>query len=209
MKYMTLLLFTVITVSTACKDKKQNQATENNTETKMETSADPVKDSAGIRTVITDFYNWYAKEINYKKLQKFDLYSGTKKKDAPPYKINWEEVDKYQAFIRDSVPQLGEEFLKNQKILFTKADSAFKVDVNDEVPYYFDYDWYTNSQEDPQYLLDGINKSNKWVVIVKGDNATVEIGSPEDKNYISGSLLIQLDMQRENGNWKIAKIGND
>jgi hypothetical protein len=98
----------------------------------------PQKDSAEIRTVIIDFYNWYNK--NDAKLQEYHLYSGIKKKDAPPYKINWDEVTKYQDFIRSSVPQLGEEFLKNQKHFFEKCDSAFKADVNDEIPYGFDYD---------------------------------------------------------------------
>jgi hypothetical protein len=139
----------------------------------------------------------------------YDHYSGIKKKDAPPYKINWDVVDRYQAFIRDSVPQLGDEFLKNQKLMFTRADSAFKVDVNDDVPYYFDYDWYTNSQEEPKYLLDGITQSKNWIISVKGDDASVEIGVPQNKEYVTGSLLLFLRMKRENGQWTIAEIGND
>ncbi len=66
-------------------------------------------------------------------------------------------MSKYQDFIRTSAPQLGEEFIKNQKHFFEQCDSAFKVDVKDEIPYGFDWDWYTNSQEDPQYLLDEMN----------------------------------------------------
>jgi hypothetical protein len=199
---MFLLAGAILIIS--CKDKKQNSANETQQPT---ATADPVKDSAEIRAAITSFYNWYT--TNYTKLMKYDLYSGIKKEDAPPYKINWDGVEKYQQFIRDSIPQLGEEFLKNQKRFFEQCDSAFKKDVEDDIPYGFDYDWYTNSQEDSQYLLDGINKSAKWIINVKGDDATVEIGAPEDKNYVSGSLLIQLDMKKENGAWKIAKIGND
>jgi hypothetical protein len=206
MKQIAAILI-VLTGFIACKDKKNNSGqTANTTETSTVT-ADPSKDSAAIRAVILDFYNWYTK--NDSRLQGYDLYSGIKKKDAPPYKINWDVVDKYQAFIRDSVPQLGDEFLANQKLMFAKADSAFKTDVKDDVPYYFDYDWYTNSQEDPQYLLDGINKSRKWIILVKDDKASVEIGAPEDKNYVDGSLLLQLDMKKENGQWTIARIGND
>ena len=207
MKYTTILLFMTMTVTISCNNNKEKSG-EATTETKTETTtADPAKDSASIRAVILDFYNWYDK--NYQKLMGYQLYSGLKKKDTPPYKINWDVVDQYQAFIRDSIPQLGDEFLKNQKIVFTKADSAFKVDVKDDVPVYFDYDWYTNSQEDPKYLLDGLNKSAKWIITVKGDDAQVEIGAPEDKNYVSGSLLLQVDMKKENGQWTIAKIGND
>jgi len=118
-------------------------------------------------------------------------------------------VEKYQQFIKTAAPQLGDAFMSNQRSFFRQCDSAFKVDVEDDIPYGFDYDWYTNSQEDPQYLLDGINKSGKWMINIKGDDATVEIGAPEDKNYTSGSLLIQLDLKKESGQWKIAKIGND
>ncbi|NOT51292.1 MAG: hypothetical protein HOP10_08460 [Chitinophagaceae bacterium] len=204
MKFLSLFLFAGTVIIISCKDKKQR--TENKTQQQAVT-VDPAKDSAEIRTIITSFYNWY--NTNYTKLMKYDLYSGIKKEDEPPYKINWNEVEKYQQFIRDSIPQLGNEFLGNQKIFFEQCDSAFKKDLEDDIPYGFGYDWYTNSQEDPQYLLDGINSSAKWIINIKGNDATVEIGAPEDRNYVSGSLLIQLNMKKENGGWRIAKIGND
>ncbi len=206
MKYTIILLFITMIATNSCNSnqEKNGEATETKTEA---TTVDPAKDSAAIRAVILDFYNWYDK--NYQKLMGYQLYSSLKKKDAAPYKMNWDQVDQYQTFIRDSVPQLGDEFLKNQKIMFTKADSAFKVDIDGDVPYYFDYDWYTNSQEEPKYLLDGINKSTKWIITLKGDDAKVEIGAPGDKNYVTGSLLLQVDMKKENGQWTIAKIGND
>jgi len=197
-----------VTMVVACNSKKEDKKTDVVVDPPTTTATEePAKDSAAIRAVIVDFYNWY--NSNYKKLMSFDLYSSLKKNNAAPYKLNWEEVKRYQAFVADSIPQLGDEFLKNQKEMFTKADSAFKVDVKDDVPVYFDYDWYTNSQEDPSYLLDGIKKSGKWIVSVKGDEASVEIGAPEDKNYVSGSLLLYVGMKKENGQWTIAKIGND
>ncbi|MEO6612052.1 MAG: hypothetical protein ABIT05_08025 [Chitinophagaceae bacterium] len=203
----SIAILIMLTGLIACKDKKENSGdTVRITQINQET-ADPLIDSAAIRVVVLDFYNWYTK--NYSRLQGYDLYSGIKKKDAPPYKINWDVVDKYQAFIRDSVPQLGDEFLKDQKLMFTKADSAFKVDVKDDVPYYFDYDWYTNSQEDPQYLLDGLTESKKWIIKVNGNDAAVEIGSPDKRDYVPGTLLLYVGMKKENGQWTIAKIGND
>jgi hypothetical protein len=207
MKQIVSVLLVSMIGFLACKDKKNTVGNEVAEQKATEVVQDPAKDSAEIRTVITDFYNWYNK--NYAKLQEYKLYSSIKKKDNPPYKINWDIVEKYQQFIRDSVPHLGEEFVVNQKLFFQQCDSAFKKDVEDDIPYGFDYDWYTNSQEDPQYLLDGINKSVTWIINVKGDRATVEIGAPDDKNYVSSSLLIQLDMKKENDKWRIAKIGND
>ncbi len=186
------------------KPAEKNDAVEKKTE---ETVADPAGDSTEIRKVITDFYNWY--NTNYTKFQGYNLYSSIKKKDLPPYKINWDEVEKYQQFIRTSVPQLGEEFIINQKRFLQQCDSAFKIDVNDDIPYGFDYDWYTSSQEEPSYLLDGINKSGKWIINVKGEVASVEIGAPDDKDYLAGSLLLYVGMKKENGQWKIAKIGGN
>jgi len=203
---IAILSFIVAIGFASCNNKKQ--ATENDavvTEQKTtEVAADPAKDSTEIRKVITDFYNWY--NTNYAKFQEYNLYGGIKKKDMPPYKINWDEVEKYQDFIRTSVPQLGQEFLSNQKKFFQQCDSAFKVDTQDELPYGFDYDWYTNSQEDPSYLLDGINKSPKWMINVKGEEASVEIGAPDHKDYLAGSLLLIVGMKKENGKWTIAKI---
>jgi hypothetical protein len=203
-----IILFSIVAISiVSCKDKKQTtekDAVVPEQKTTEVAAADPAKDSTEIRTVVMDFYNWYTK--NFAKFQEYSLYSGIKKKDMPPYKINWDQVAKYQDYIRASVPQLGEEFLANQKKFFQQCDSAFKVDTQDELPYGFDYDWYTNSQEDPSYLLDGINKSTKWMINVKGEEASVEIGAPDHKDYLAGSLLLYVGMKKENGKWTIAKI---
>lgn len=199
-----ILSFAVTAIFISCNNKKEKTAEETKPVTTVTNQAD---DSAAIRKVITDFYTWYVK--NDSKLMAFNLYDGIKKKDAPPYKLNWDVVEKYQAFIRDSVPQLGQAFLDNQKQFFQQCDSAFKKDLEDEIPYGFDYDWYTNSQEDPSYLLDGIQSSGKWMINIKGEEAAVEIGAPENKNYVSGSLLIFVGLKKENGQWKISRIGND
>jgi len=188
----------------SCNNKKEKAAGETKPVTAEASQAD---DSTAIRKTITDFYNWY--NANYSKLMNFKLYSGVKKPDSPPYKINWDVVEKYQAFIKDSIPQLGQAFLYDQKKFFQQCDSAFKKDPEDELPYGFDYDWYTNSQEDPIYLVNGLQASGKWIIDVKADEASVEIGAPEDKNYVSGSLLLFVGLKKENGQWKISKIGND
>ena len=203
MKQFILILFAA-TCLFACNNSKQETAQKQ--QPAGITAAD-TGDSVIIRSVILDFYTWYTG--NYDKMMGYQLYSGTRKKDQPPYKINWDEVKRYQAFIKDSIPQLGQDFLDNQMKMFRQCDSAFKVDLADEIPYGFDYDWYTNNQEEPSYLLTGIRSSGKWIISIKGDEASVEIGAPEDKNYISGSLLLFVGLKKENGQWKIAKIGND
>lgn len=201
-----LLLPAAAAVILSCNGKKEKAADTEAPKTEQ-SATNAAEDSVAIRKVIMDFYNWYVK--NDTKLMAYQLYEGIKKTDAPPYAINWSEVEKYQAFLRDSVPQLGQSFLVNQKKFFQQCDSAFKKDVEDELPYGFDYDWYTNSQEDPSYLVNGIQASGKWIIKVNGNEASVEIGAPEDKSYVSGSLLLFVGLEKENGQWKISKIGND
>ena len=80
------------------------------------------------------------------------------------------------------------------------------MDVNDEIPYGFDYDWYTNSQEDPQYLLDEINKKeNKWQINVNGNIATVKVNDNQNKDY----AILTMLLKKENDKWLIVKIGNE
>jgi len=188
----------------ACNNQKDNSEKKSDNNLNIESSKIATNDTADIRSVILEFYNWY--NTNYEKFQDYNLYSGLKKKDVPPYKINWEEVKKYQDFIKSSVPNLGEEFLADQLAFFKQCDSAFKVDVNDEIPYGFDYDWYTNSQEDPQYLLDEINKKeNKWQINVNGNIATVKVNDNQNKDY----AILTMLLKKENDKWLIVKIGNE
>jgi len=163
-------------------------------------------DSVQIRNTIISFYNWYLK--NQAKLNSFELYQGLKVRDEPPYKINWNEAERYFGYIRSSVPQLGEAFIKNQRVFLKQCDSAFKVDLEDEIPYGFDYDWYTNSQEDPSYLVDEIKKSKRWLIKVEGIAATVEILTEYNAGTEKSETgLICFKMKKETGKWKIAEIG--
>ncbi|MCY7309755.1 MAG: hypothetical protein LH619_03165 [Chitinophagaceae bacterium] len=210
MKRIIFFLFIATIGIVSCKDKKTTTEKDAVTEQKTETVMAPglTKDSTAIRTVIMNFYNWY--NTNFAKFQEYDLYSGIKKKDMPPYKINWDQVTKYQDFIRTSAPQLGEEFLSNQKKFFQQCDSAFKTDTQDELPYGFDYDWYTNTQEDPQYTLDEMNKAKQWIINVNGDNATTEVkGTFDDNGKQTEMTVIKLALKKESGQWKIAKIGTE
>ena len=210
MRRIIFFLFIATIGVVSCKDKKPTTEKDVAAEQKTETvvAADPAKDSIEIRMVVMDFYNWYNK--NFSKFQEYNLYSGIKEKDLPPYKINWDQVTKYHDFIRTSVPQLGEEFLSNQKKFFQQCDSAFKVDTQDELPYGFDYDWYTNTQEDPQYTLDEINKARQWMIKVNGDNATTEVkGTFDDNGKQTEMTVLKLALKKESGQWKIAKIGTE
>lgn len=203
MKKLSYLLFVVfVIVSASCKGKNSADNKESLAENITSNN-----DTADIRNTILDFYSWYSK--NYEEFMKYHLYSGIKKEDEPPYKINWDEVKKYQDFIRNNVSQLGEDFLTNQQALFKKCDSAFKVDVEDDIPYYFDFDWYTNTQEDPQYMLDEIKKSKLWQISIDGDKAKVNIKGYDNNGEQPAVTVIDLELKKENNTWKIARIGSE
>jgi hypothetical protein len=171
--------------------------------TKAQTSK---TDSTQIRATIMSFYNWYLK--NHAKLNSFKLYRGIKVKDAPPYRINWTEANRYFSFIRSSVPGLGEAFIAGQKVFLQQCDSAFRVDTEDEIPYGFDYDWYTNSQEDAGYLVDELKKAKQWATTVHGTEANVDVlGSFLNNGVPVETVIMCYIMKREKGKWKIAGIG--
>lgn len=171
-----------------------------------QTEKTSIADSVQIRNTIITFYNWYNK--NYTKFQAFALYTGAKTKEGPPYKINWKEAERYFIFLRTNVLGLSEAFIKNQQIFFKQCDSAFKVNTEEEIPYGFDYDWYTNSQEDPQWLVDELKKSKQWITSVKGNDANVDVlGYYIDQGNKIETVLMCFAMKKEKGKWKIAKIG--
>ncbi len=190
----------------ACKNSRQQPQT--SVSQAVQNQPASIGDSAEIRTVITSFYNWY--NDHFRSFFRFNLYQGTGPDLAPPYRINWDEVKKYHQFIRDSVPQLGENFVLHQNNFFKECDSAFAADKESEIPYGFDYDWYTNSQEEPQYLVAYINQPGRWFILQLGDDAWVEIlANMEYDGIKKEEAILKLEMKKENGSWKIARIGTE
>ena len=208
MKQLILFLLIISIGLVSCKQKEKPGKTgtkETATDSLQKITTNTARDTSEIKNTIMDFYKWYNK--NYEKFAAYHLYSSIKKKDNPPYKFNWEEGEKYLTFIRESVPQLGEAFINNQRQFFKQCDSAFKVDVKDDIPYGFDYDWYTNSQEDPQVLIDELNQSKQWITTINGDEAHVSVkGTFLDNGKQTETNIISFDMKKENSTWTIAKI---
>ena len=163
-------------------------------------------DSIQIRNSIIGFYTWYNK--NWEKISSFRLYSGARSNDNPPYKINWKEAERYFGYIRSSVPQLGEAFIANERKFLKECDSAFKADPSEEMPYGFDYDRFTNSQEDPQWLLDELKRARSWEITPRNNSASVDVlGSFMEQGKEIETVVMCFEMNKEKGKWKIAKIG--
>lgn len=164
----------------------------------------PAGDSVNIRKVVTDFYNWYAKNDN--RLKTYPLYTASNKLGAPPFKINWDVVEKYQTLLRDSVPQLGKAFLENQKALLQSIDSGFKKNPTLDIARGFDFDWYTNSSQKPSYIATQIQKPLSWDLKRNGNEMTVTVKEEVDeKGERKINNLMTLLMKKEDGFWKIAK----
>src|SRR4030095_6627578 len=102
---------------------------------------------------------------------------------------------------------LGEEFIKNKRKFLKECDSAFKVDTEDDLPYGFDYDWYTNSQEEISYTVEELKNADKWVIRVKGNTAEVEVHNDSGNGSVKTYAFMCYTMSREKGKWKIANIG--
>src|SRR5687768_17185 len=115
-RHYFFICFVIISLMSACKEKK---ATAENT-LGEENSTSSINDTIQIKETILSFYNWYVP--NWERLSQFKLYQG----EVPPYKMDWDQVNKLHAYIRSSVPQLGEEFITNQVYFLKQTDSAFK-----------------------------------------------------------------------------------
>ena len=207
MKILISFLFIVIFFAACNNDKNKNSGEATAEQTTAVETVSSQADSAAIRKIITDFYDWYL--VNWEKFPTTGLYKGIKKADMPHYQIDWKAVEKYHNFINESVPQLGNTFKAAQKKFLEQCDSAFKKDTEGEIPYGFDYDWYTNSQEEPKYLVDEMNNTHNWKTVVSGDDANVEVMRWRDDNGQKiEEPIIKFGMKREAGKWTIARIGD-
>ena len=157
-----------------------------------------------IKKIFYDFLKFYQK--NEKKFNSFKLYKGVGENNDPPYKIQWKEVDRYFAWLRTSVPYVGEEYIKNERLHFKYSDSMFKAYPEDEIPMGFDYDRWAGGQEDISYTMKWYtDKDNKYEVIIKGNKATLRIGAalpPNTEEKDRG--WSEVPFIREKGKWKMA-----
>src|SRR5215510_989478 len=96
------------------------------------------KEQQSIKRIFFDFLKFYQK--NEKKFNSFKLYKGVGKENNPPYKIQWKEVDRYFAWLRTTVPYVGEAYINSERNDFKYSDSCFKVYPDEEIPMGFDYD---------------------------------------------------------------------
>lgn len=160
----------------------------------------PVSESTQVRNTITSFYKWY--NVNWKKITAFKLYKGKNGEEGPPYIIDWKEAEKYFAYLRKNVPYLSEAFIESERTIYKSSEKDFIKYPEDELPSGFDYDHFTNSQEEPKYFLDELlKKDKKWKIEIQpGGKAHVDV------HYKEGDLFFCSDLIKEHKKWKIADL---
>lgn len=159
-------------------------------------------EQTAIRKVFFDFLGFYKK--NETKFNSFKLYKGTGEENNPPYKIQWKEVEKYFAYLRSTVPYVGEAYINAERLHFKRSDSSFKQYPEEELPAGFDYDRWAGGQESIEYTYKWYTSSkNKYRVMITGNTAVLKIGSGEGsgQNDIFWSVV---PFVKEKGKWKMA-----
>lgn len=153
-----------------------------------------------IRKVFFDFLKFYQK--NEAKFNSFHLYKGTGENNDPPFRLQWKEAEKYFAYLRTSVPYVGEAYIKAEKEHFRFSDSCFKADPEDELPAGFDYDRWAGGQESIDETIKWYTSSkNTYKITISGNKAELRIGSPYAEGFMSWSIV---PFVKEKGKWKMA-----
>jgi hypothetical protein len=157
-----------------------------------------------IRKVFFDFLSFYEK--NEKRFNSFDLYKGKGKDNAPPYHVQWANVEKYFTYLRSSVPYVGEAYIKAEKLHFKYSDSCFKANPEDEIAAGFDYDRWAGGQESISYTKKWYSSSkNKYIVTISGNTAVLKIGGELFKDAIEAERSWSIvPFVKEKGRWVMA-----
>jgi hypothetical protein len=157
-----------------------------------------------IKQTFFNFLKFYQK--NETKFNSFKLYKGTGDEDAPPYKIQWKEAERYFTYLRTSVPFVGEAYIKAERNHFKFSDSCFKADPEEEIAAGFDYDRWAGGQESIEYTVKWYTSpKNKYEVNIKGNKAELRIGGElwEGAEESDRSWSI-VPFVKEKGVWKMA-----
>ena len=157
-------------------------------------------EQAAIKKTFFNFLNFYKK--NEVKFNSFKLYKGNGKENSPPYKLQWKEAEKYFAYLRSSVPYVGEAYIKAERLHFKQSERSFKEYPAEELPMGFDYDRWAGGQESIQYTYKWYTSpKNKFVIIITGNTAVLKIGSGSGEKNVLWSIV---PFVKEKGKWKMA-----
>lgn len=157
-----------------------------------------------VKNTFTDFLHFYQR--NVKIFNSFELYKGTGKENAPPYRIQWKEVERYFTFLRTKVPYVSEAYIRSERNDFRFYDSCYRADPEEEIPVGFDFDRWAGGQEEVSYMVKWhTDPKNKYEVKITGNKAVLRIGAvlwegatEENRTWSYVSMI------KEKGRWKMA-----
>ncbi len=155
-----------------------------------------------IRQTIQTFYAWYF--THHKEASAFPEFMGHAGLKAVTG-VNWDEVRKLHDYLRKNAPGLGEAYFQNDLEFLREKDSLFHAHPDEDMG--FDYDRFTQSQDDLSYLRRQLAARNRWDITINNDTAYVTAygrkGSPIP------DFAFSWEMRKESGLWKIARIQGD
>lgn len=140
---------------------------------------------------VKDFLQWYG--TNYQEANSFGLVN---QGDSVFYSVNFEEAEKYLAYLKSS-GFVSDEYLSVFRKKFAEAQINFeKEPVNEGPPLGFDYDIVLFTQE-PE------------LVIEKADNPVITFSSIRDNEATIGldlEMKLEFELTLIDGVWKIDRI---
>lgn len=140
---------------------------------------------------IKDFLNWYG--VHYKEANSFGLVN---QGDSVNYSVNFEETEKYLAYLKSS-GFVSDEYLKAFRKQFREAQYFFEKDpINEGPPQGFDYDIVLWTQEPD-------------LVIEKGKNPILlssEIHDDSATLRLEMYMKLQFVLTKKDQKWLIDKI---
>lgn len=162
------------------------------------------KEQNEIKDIFFDFLNFYEK--NEEKFNGFQLYKGSGTDNRAPYHINWEGVEAYFNFLKQEVPFVGDVYIEQERKAFINVDSNFIVYQDDDIPIGFEYDRWTNAQEEPKGVIAYLKSPKNTIEVnIDGDKAVLLIGSRDFGDENPNALLWQyVPFEKENNKWKMA-----
>jgi hypothetical protein len=163
-------------------------------------------DSVQIEHTITSFYKWY--NNNWEKVNAFKLYNSKTGPEGPPYIVNWKGVKKYFTYLKKEAPQLHPEFYLAEREEFKRLQKGFDKNPQEAIAIGFDYDRFTNSQDEPQWFITELKKTAKWQIDYKTNTEAI-ITLWQSASDARGDYQYQLmcfDMKKTGKGWKIAAI---
>lgn len=157
-----------------------------------------------IKQTFFNFLKFYQK--NEKAFNAFDIYKGTGLEDAPPYKIQWKEAEKYFTFLRTKVPYVGAAYIQAERNHFKFYDSCYKADPAEEIAVGFDFDRWGGGQEEVKYMVEWhTSPKNKYEVKITGNKAVLRIGHELYENALPKDISWSfVPFVKEKGKWKMA-----